>query len=94
MTEHTQGPWEYEFVGHDTQEFWIMDSDGFLVADAQTEANARLIASAPDLLEALENIVEVTDRQDNLWWLMHELRYAKDAIDQAVIDQAGTQERE
>ena len=57
MMSHTTGPWEYEFVGHDAQEFWIMDSAGFLVADAQSSEVARLIAAAPDLLEALVSLI-------------------------------------
>ena len=53
MSEHTPGPWEY--LGHT----WVQTADdkktpianfNFLAA---TKANARLIAAAPDLLEAL-----------------------------------------
>ena len=59
--QHTPGPWH---IGGKPQSPIIFGSDGFAVADAtvfhgtfkegQTEANANLIAAAPDLLEALE----------------------------------------
>ncbi len=59
MTKHTQGPWLVE-----GRTVYALNDDGYnrfsaLVQDAHTprdelEANARLIASAPELLEALE----------------------------------------
>jgi len=53
-TKHTQGPWEAVGVN-----VWHKENMGFRVADCRGEnvdqacANARLIAAAPDLLEAL-----------------------------------------
>lgn len=43
----------------------------------QTEANARLIAAAPDLLAALEGILAITDRNHVVW------QAARDAIAKA-----------
>ena len=64
---HTPGPWSV-FDGREVDGIspWVVtksgdpeDSDGLYVAgladnDAETIANARLIAAAPDLLEALQ----------------------------------------
>ncbi len=65
--EHTPGPWQVNerFDGH------VMTSDGLAVADCcldyssidfdEQKINARLIAAAPELLEALKEISEVFD---------------------------------
>jgi hypothetical protein len=58
MTQHTPGPWE--FLPPDdgncgaitAKTGWICD-----FAEEPSDANARLIAAAPDLLEALKNLV-------------------------------------
>lgn len=62
-TKHTPGPWFYDF-GADSA--YITEDDGTLVAELQTtlnttaradlEANARLMAAAPDLLATLRYI--------------------------------------
>lgn len=88
-TPHTPGPW---VVRHLTG-FPIMiatqpDFDGFgvPVADcskrnlpAEAEANARLIAAAPDLLAALESLVCVASHEG----LPFDLEPARDAINKA-----------
>ena len=70
MSKHTQGPWMIydDGDGEDSRDIinvWIDDRDGGEKYDiaamlldrpvGERKANARLIASAPDLLEALEN---------------------------------------
>ena len=57
MTTHTAGPWELPEVGADNRLHvgQVVDSDGVTIAIAygqcaETVANARLIAEAPDLL--------------------------------------------
>ncbi len=66
---HTEGPWEFTEVHvycyDDTRDEVICRLDGqevnpaFLTQDDdQRTANARLIAAAPDLLAALEGLVE------------------------------------
>ena len=57
--QHTPGPWRAQ-INHCTHA--VISTDGFDIAllrasDFDSEANARLIASAPDLLAALECIL-------------------------------------
>ena len=65
-TKHTPGPWstDHTYVEH------VFDSEGTRVADCETmrgpgvdEANARLIAAAPDMLQALRPL--------DIVWLDH-----------------------
>jgi len=72
MSKHTPGPWshatDFGQVGS------IETDDGLVIAQAQAlvsdpdrsvrNANARLIAAAPDLLEALYNMLEDGDKTD------------------------------
>lgn len=68
--KHTPGPWTAHktIEAHDGMpECWQIDAEHDAVCTTQfcyapnTEANARLIAAAPDLLDALESLVEHTD---------------------------------
>jgi hypothetical protein len=43
------------------------NSIGVAIAFGDTEANAHLIAAAPDLLESLKEIVALTDRTHDIW---------------------------
>jgi len=61
-TKHTPGPWKishdmpsksYEIYANDLSEH-ADEGDQLHIAEYITEANARLIAAAPDMLEALE----------------------------------------
>ena len=55
-TKHTPGPWEVQ-IGIDPTGFacyFIGRISRPFISRAEEEANARLIAAAPDLLEALE----------------------------------------
>ena len=63
ISRHTPGPWEFEIITSSC----VTAFDGTHIADvhhnrtatakAEGHANARLIASAPELLEALEFII-------------------------------------
>jgi hypothetical protein len=70
MSDHSPGPWmavrSVPAEGFDC--WWIMDGGTSIVADcpgyspsgsAQSAANAHLIASAPELLSALKDLVDV-----------------------------------
>ncbi len=59
MSAYTPGPWFIEAtsrIGHHA----VIDGDGFTICNPSPmgEANARLIANAPDMLEALQNLVD------------------------------------
>lgn len=55
--KHTPGPW-YATEGEYEDEFEVVASDGAVtIAQPPTEADADLIAAAPDLLAALQYIV-------------------------------------
>ena len=72
MSKHTPGPWQigknFGSVVCDTPVPGIRGSDdteyygGHLIAESVTEANARLIAAAPELLEALKELMVAADR--------------------------------
>lgn len=62
--QHTPGPWKVSRTGEELQISAISTPGYFAVirgacagAHEQGEANARLIAAAPELLEALEELV-------------------------------------
>ena len=54
MNKHTPGPWRYLRVNGTSKDFNIVNDTGGLIALCPYEDKARLIAAAPDLLEALE----------------------------------------
>ena len=63
--QHTLGPWH---VGENNDPAIVFDAEGWAVCDCKTyhrkghinemRSNARLIAAAPDLLDALERAVK------------------------------------
>lgn len=57
----TPGPWKFSFEGVDPEWAIVTNAHGLIVAnvnaDSRQEANARLIAAAPELLEALRGVV-------------------------------------
>jgi hypothetical protein len=61
-TKHTPRPW---FLSHASGDTMPITAEGYTVAEAlpfdnegEQEANARLIAAAPELLDALEGVEE------------------------------------
>jgi hypothetical protein len=71
VADHTPGPWlVYQWDKGDDSAFEIADKDGRPTAipvsspwrsDAERDANARLIAAAPDLLAVCYRIIETGD---------------------------------
>ena len=73
-TSHTPGPWSYEnegqtvYVGDQIEGQWIAQVRGWgwlqklKNGEAVQDANGRLIAAAPELLEALQNIIDSVDK--------------------------------
>jgi hypothetical protein len=65
---HTPGPWKFE-------DEYVRDATGEIIADPYTrptadagdemEANAKLIAAAPDMLATLETLVATVDENDD-----------------------------
>lgn len=91
MSKHTPGPWR---IGAQPPngELTIGTEQGLMVAvattglDMPTEANARLIAAAPDLLEALERIANM----DSMSY--HSLESAKITARAAIAKATGGQQ--
>lgn len=70
IVRHTPGPWAKnrygELCGSDHKRITLSDSGISLscgVPQPEYIANARLVAAAPDLLEALKAVVSVADRK-------------------------------
>jgi hypothetical protein len=84
---HTPGPWTQQGGVHVTNDY-VKGPDGELIAAVYApapSANARLIAAAPDLLEALHNMVALaayyfTDDSQQL-----ALAQARDALAKAIV---------
>jgi hypothetical protein len=64
----TKGDWEIEYhdvgaaIGRADLDYQVADVYGY--NDSECKANAKLIAAAPDLLEALQEMVLVFNRDD------------------------------
>ena len=54
--KHTPGPWRTEPAPH--RSHWILGSVPVALTVEPSEANARLIAAAPDLLAALRDMID------------------------------------
>ena len=66
--KHTLGPWQIESGGArliNTQAHVISASDGLGPVAYSTGSNARLIAAAPDLLEALQHIERLSRKAND-----------------------------
>lgn len=87
QTTHTPGPWHIAAAQDRTYPHAIesRDSsfDGFQLARCVNPADARLIAAAPAMLEALRDLVEVTPETYDT---RHEIAAARDAIAAAQGD--------
>lgn len=59
MSQHTPGPWRIGDAGHTVFGPKTDAPAPTMVAQRLTRANARLIAAAPDLLAALEDLLDL-----------------------------------
>ena len=68
MLKPSAGPWKITHTA--LMGFRVSDSTGWGVAvvlkDTNDDANARLIAAAPQMLEALDELVDLKDRRHTL----------------------------
>lgn len=110
--EHTPGPWRAEHTGY----YWQVSSAEGTVTDAcpsqfigggtienpspREKANARLIAAAPDLLEALQKLVALHDtfcarhgNQEDAYNLVATRWADFDAARAAILKARATQEQ-
>lgn len=96
QSKHTPAPWKVKTGGKDNERFWIEDMTCETVCDLywsrghyprakhiphpNAQANAQLIAAAPELLEALEGLYSIAEIviEDNA-----EMKAAKAAINKA-----------
>ena len=85
-TEHTQGPWR---IDSQTRfgDFTIAAGENVkaceFIAKTQSEANARLIAAAPDLLAALVEMLDASEKPTHERWLSNVRSHAIAAISKA-----------
>ena len=71
---HTQGPWHPVTLGASPDHSWAIDSELVEIArlpewtdnQAEAEANARLIAAAPEMLEALQSLTHPMASDEDL----------------------------
>jgi hypothetical protein len=83
MSKHTPGPWE--ITGHGSRPTpctWVSlgpedDGNSLKVVGADQEANARLIADAPAMLDALRGLLEPAESR---WRALPKTSYEKKAI--------------
>lgn len=59
-TQFTPGPWHVNSP-------YIEDQHGTIAKVMRPEDNAALIAAAPDLFEALEEVIRISDRKHAAW---------------------------
>lgn len=86
MTKYTPGAWQYQFEGGTTA--FIVESDGTTVAALRVIENSTahsrfarnvcLMSAAPELLEALQEMVEIAESQG------HVVKRARKAIARAT----------
>jgi hypothetical protein len=88
MTKHTPGPWKYQRDSFGCKEIAsatgpLATTDG-LADDDEDAANARLIAAAPEMLDALRQWKWAEANADE-----SELQNARESRDQAIISALG-----
>lgn len=63
MSSYTPGPWR---PYAESSREWCIDAEDQGIACTETEANARLIAAAPDLVEALKFVCAAIHNRSSL----------------------------
>lgn len=68
VMQHTPGPWKFALFEHEPNEAFVQWRAGFAAVHgsrAGREANARLIAAAPDMLESLREVLAYFDAPED-----------------------------
>lgn len=73
MTKHTPGPWTAEDSAHRNEwSHWISGGDVRTIAAVSTHDNcndnARLIAASPELLKAVEHVLNASEANGGINW--------------------------
>lgn len=94
MNKHTFAPWR---VNKRSQASYQIEREHGVnqievIADALTEANARLIAAAPDLLEALYQLVDAADDSDGCQYGTLSTAFVRDIARAAIAKATGEKE--
>ena len=94
--KHTPGPWEAHKTHYGDDRTWDVSSPLRTVAtindgDGLAEANARLIAAAPELLEALEILVAPDDGKIRVDEIKSNFAKGKAAIRKARGEESGNE---
>lgn len=88
--QHTPGPWRVTHIGthaspnNHVHTFEVYTDPTNEHDNAIGSANARLIAAAPELLEALKELHVLLDEHEPNWYLKLHDNHAKTAIKKAV----------
>lgn len=94
MTKFTKGPWELFLTGDERCIYIGLDLFGSSnkvvttvdcddLPEAEAQANSRLIAAAPELYEALDDLVRITDDGFNLTSISVAIQIARAALAKA-----------
>ncbi len=84
--KHTPGPWHWDSEGLGSKDVLVFGK-GYPF-EMTSEANKRLIAAAPDLLEALQNIVkEAKSPKGEMYDLLIVIGEEQSAISKALGDE-------
>lgn len=82
----TPGPWRDEgvYIGSVYWPFHVAEVTNFFGHEEQDECNKKLIAASPDLLSAIQHLVEVYDDQTGKQWTTKSKREALDKAREAI----------
>lgn len=91
QSKHTPGPWEYREIAPYDDGLGYVSADGNDIIHAgvsdlpagENRANAHLIAAAPELLEAVHNLMDILRDYDAIDNLDVRIREARAAIAKA-----------
>jgi|TARA_R100000482_G_scaffold122672_2_gene70891 type II secretory pathway component GspD/PulD (secretin) len=85
--QHTQAPWKWDgskLIGNANQNVWFTLPD-LRTNPSEVQANAKLIAAAPEMLEMLKELVKALDKKPLSWDEMAYLVDAKNLIEKVTL---------